>query len=193
MNTQENKMRRLRIINNVPLSVYGIYIIDNFLGEEYRKEVLKKVKELTKKDIMRGSTNVQANMTDYEELMKHKLFQKFFTDSITILHYIYTCRSVHPNENWEFDLMDGWAMKHLKGDRTIMHTHGPQYWSFAYYPKIPQETFMHFPDFQHSELLKENSLYLFHGLTRHGVDPQTYEEPRYSMSFNVEQLKLRPK
>ena len=47
MTTQEKKMRRLRIINNVPLSVYGIYIIDNFLEEEYRKEVLKKVKELT--------------------------------------------------------------------------------------------------------------------------------------------------
>ncbi len=186
-------MRRLRIISKVKLSIYGIYIIDNFLDDNYHKEVLKKVKDLTKKDAKARSTNVQANMTDYEELFKHKIFQPFFSDSITMVHYIYTLRSMHPNEPFEFRLMDGWAMKHCKGDHTMMHTHGPGCWSAAYYPRIPHETYMHFPDFEHSELLKENSLYLFHGLTRHGVDPQTYEEPRYSMSFNVEQLKLLPK
>tara|TARA_Y100001937_G_C6952676_1_gene255356 strand:- start:52 stop:633 length:582 start_codon:yes stop_codon:yes gene_type:complete len=193
MTTQEKKMRRLRVVNNVKLSMYGIYIVDNFLEEKYHKKVLKKVKELTKKDIMGSSTNVQANMTDYRELFKHQIFQSFFNDSITMLHYIYTLRSMHPNEAFEFNLLDGWAMKHCKGDRTMMHTHGPNCWSAAYYPRIPSETYMHFPDFEHSELLKENSLYLFHGLTRHGVDPQAYKEPRYSMSFNVEQLKIQTK
>ena len=186
-------MRRLRVISKVKLSIYGIYIVDNFLDDKYHKEVLKKVKELTKKDVKGRSTNVQAVMTDYQALLKHELFQSFFTDSITMLHYIYTLRSMHPNEDFEFNLYDGWAMKHSKGDHTMMHTHGPEYWSAAYYPKIPGETYMHFPDFEHSELLKENSLYLFHGLTRHGVAPQTYEEPRYSMSFNVMQKKITSK
>ncbi len=190
MNTQENKMQRLRIIQNVPGSLYALYIVDNFLEEKYHKEILKKVKDITKEDVMNNTTNVQATMTDYQELFNHNIFQKFFTDSITMLHYIYTLRAPYPNEDFEFNLTDGWAMKHLKGDRTIMHIHTPDCWSAAYYPKIPQETYMHFPDFEHSELLKENSLYLFHGLSRHGVDPQTYEEPRYSMSFNVHQRKI---
>ena len=185
------KMKRLRIISNVNLSIYSIYIVDNFLEEEYYKQVFKKVKEITKKDSMGNITNVKANMTTFKELMNHKVFQRFFTDSITMLHFIYTLRCDHPNEDFEFRLCDGWAMKHCKGDQTTMHTHGPTYWSAAYYPKIPGETYMHFPDFQHSELLKTNSLYLFHGLTRHGVDPQQYQEPRYSMSFNVEKIKIR--
>ena len=56
-------MRRLRIISKVKLSIYGIYIVDNFLDDKYHKEVLKKVKELTKKDVKGRSTNVQAVMT----------------------------------------------------------------------------------------------------------------------------------
>ena len=66
MNTQENKMQRLRIIQNVPGSLYALYIVDNFLEEKYHKEILKKVKDITKEDVMNNTTNVQRNFSGCE-------------------------------------------------------------------------------------------------------------------------------
>ena len=182
-------MRKLRLIQHNSTSHYAVYIIDNFLNEDYRKKILEKVKQLTQVDVMKGSTNVHATMTDYTELLKHDLFRDMFLQTIELLQMIFTLRASAPNSPYEYIIDEAWAMKHMKGDRTLTHIHG-NFFSCAYYPEVPGDTIMGFPDFDRNEKIIQNSLYMFHGLTKHGVAKQLYEKPRYSIAFNIAQREL---
>ena len=183
-------MRKLRLIQYNSTSHYAVYIVDNFLKEEYRKKVLEKLKELTKVDVMRKSTNVHATMTHYTELLKHDVFKDMFLQTIELLQMFFTLRASAPNAPYEYVIDEAWGMKHEKGDKTITHIHG-DFFSCAYYPKVPGETIIGFPDFDRNEKILENSLYIFHGLTKHGVAKQLYDEPRYSIAFNIAQKNLQ--
>lgn len=180
-------MKRVRLIQNNPFSHFAVYIVDNIFDEEYRYQMLNTVKEITEKDKMNKSTNVKASMSTWFELFEYELFQRFFTEAIEHAQTFYSLRACIPNESFDYTLIDAWAMKHSKGDYTLMHTHGPSTWSGAYYLQIPEQTYMTFPDFNHVEPLQENSLYLFHSLIKHEVGVQQYEDPRYSIAFNIKQ------
>jgi len=184
-------MKRTRLIQNNPFSHFAVYVVDNIFDEEYRSQMLDVVKELTKTDKMNKSTNVKANMTSWFDLFEYEIFQPFFNSVIESAQTFYSLRACVPNEAFDYHLFEAWAMRHEKGDFTNMHTHGPSTWSGVYYITIPDETVMTLPDFNHVELLQENSLYLFHSLVKHQVGIQNYEKPRYSIAFNIKQEFLK--
>ena len=57
---------RLYQYNNV--SSQCVYIFDNFLESDYQQLILNKTLELTEIDYLNKSTNVQANVTEVNEL-----------------------------------------------------------------------------------------------------------------------------
>ena len=65
---------RLYQYNNV--SSQCVYIFDNFLEPDYQNLILNKTLELTKTDYLERKTNVQANVTEVNELLHHEEYTK---------------------------------------------------------------------------------------------------------------------
>lgn len=177
-------MRNLRILQSSLLSSHCVYMLDNMFKESYVQEMLEHVKSLTEKDTMNRKSNVKANMTDYDELLHHDLYKELLFSSIEYLDLFTKMRTISKT-GYVYKVQDAWAMKHTRGDHTVLHSHYLWGWSGAFYLQIPEETRMYFGDFSKEEVLRENTLYLFPSSVMHQVHEHRGEEPRYSIAFNI--------
>lgn len=177
-------MKDIRIIQYVATTDYAVFILDNFLDDNYRNKIINIIKNETQSDSMGHKTNVKANMTSYNKLLSYNELRPFFDSVIEYLNIIIQVRSINPPKlNYKID--DAWGIKHLKGEFTTEHSHLPSNWSAVYYPQVPGKSTIFFSDFKTEETIKENSLYLFPGSVRHKVLKQDYDEPRYSLAMNI--------
>lgn len=179
-------MKNLRIIQSSPLSSHCVYMLDNMFEESYVQEMLEHVKLLTEKDTINKTSNVKANMTDYRELLRHDIYKKLFFSAIEYLDLFTKMRNTLTT-GYIYEVEDAWAMKHTKGDYTVLHNHNLWGWSGAFYLQISEETRMYFGDFLKEEFLKENTLYLFPSSVMHQVHEHRGDESRYSIAFNITQ------
>jgi hypothetical protein len=183
------KMIKTRVLQNRYSDLNSVFIFNNFLDLEYLKKVRAKTFEITKKDSMNKSTNVKASMTDWKEVLNHKVYQELTTRIIQILDITIQLRSP-ACDNFEYMIDDFWAMRHYKGDNSNLHIHLPSLFSGVFYVDVPGETILKFNNFDYSEVIKTNSLYLFASTIQHEVFRQEYEEPRLSVAFNISLKKI---
>lgn len=176
----------IEIIQHNCSNIYAVFILTNFLEKDYFNQIKEKTEELTMVDSQNYNTNVKANMTSYKELLQHKDYGLFMKKSLQYLNIIYKLRSPHPDQRIRYDFMDLWGMRHKKGNSTLLHTHAQTGWSGAFYFKLPDTTYMNFPDFDTFQQLQENTLYLFPGLIKHSVPKHTHDIDRVSLAFNID-------
>jgi len=178
---------KLKLLQHNENQIDSVYIYTDFLSKEEVFLVRDIVDKITKKDqSLSYQTNVKANMTSYKELLQHKDYGLFMRKSLQYLNIIYKLRSPHPDQRIRYDFMDLWGMRHKKGNSTLLHTHAQTGWSGAFYFKLPDTTYMNFPDFDTFQQLQENTLYLFPGLIKHSVPKHTHDIDRISLAFNID-------
>ena len=182
-------MIKTRIIQNRYSDLNSVFVYENFLDHKYLKKLQQKPFEITKKDIMKKSTNVKATMTNWKDVLQHKEYQELTTKIVQILDITIQLRS--PScDNFEYHIDDFWAMRHNRGDHSNLHIHLPSIFSGVFYVDVPGDTLLKFNNFDHSELIKTNTLYLFASSIQHEVFRQQYDEPRLSLAFNISMKKL---
>jgi hypothetical protein len=170
------------------MSMYSVFIFENFLEKKYLDKITKKVENLTngREKALTNQTNVKAVMTDWCECLKHSIFENLNAQIIQFLNIVYRLRSQHHTMDINYIFKEMWAMRHKKGDHTLLHDHAiGNDWSGAFYLKVPGETIIDFPEFTKREQIKENSLYLFPSMIKHEVFKQKYDEHRLSLAFNI--------
>ena len=93
-------MKKLNLFQHTYKSIYSVYNITNFLDDKYLELLLDKTISLTEKDSMNRSSNVQANMTKYNELLKHEEYKKFkpisFHKILKGNGYLMDVKSIYP-------------------------------------------------------------------------------------------------
>ena len=179
-------MKKLNILQHTHKSIYSVYNISNFLDDNYLQLLLNKTIFLTEKDSMNRTSNVQANMTKYEELLQHEEYKHLFNNVLEYLTMILRLRGLLPNQKFRHTIRDSWGMQHFKGDYTLNHCHGDSSWSIAFYLRVPTEdTFIYFDEFNQSMLIKSNDLYIFPGLFNHSVNKHNSDISRISLSANI--------
>lgn len=178
----------LKLIQHNESCINSVYIFKDFLEDlEYLKYVKEKIKKCTEVDKMNHSTNVQANMTEFNELLKNEdliLLQKKILQHVAT---VYTLRSPHAHQEFILSFSDCWGMKHSKKEFTKQHTHAGAAWSGAFYIDVPSPVEMFFADFTQSLKLESNMLVFFTGHTKHLVNASEDESDRFSIGFNLEQ------
>ena len=140
---------------------YAVFIFENLLEKEQLDIVLNKTLELTKQDTKKRKTNVQAHMTDFNELNKHPEYMCLRDRIVSLLHTCCVLRSPHWGQisASEYIIKDFWGM--------------------------PGKNYMHFQDVQQKELLKDNCLYLFPANFLHSVDKHQHNLSRVSIGINL--------
>lgn len=183
---------KLWTIKHHPYSSHGVFVLFDFLeNEEYRKNILEKIKEQTQHDTMKQSTNVKAIMSDYLAGVSEPVFQNLFKKSIEMIDIIRRSSSRHPYEEFEVKINDAWSMKHETGHHTIPHSHFPFHYACAYYAEVPQkDVFMNFDEFDQTINIVQDCLVWMPGDIAHCVSPSKEEGTRYSLAFNLEYKKL---
>jgi|TARA_R100000030_G_scaffold59099_1_gene44367 hypothetical protein len=185
-------MIHLRVFQYNPTSIYSVYKFTNFLKEDYLQLLTEKTLSLTEKDHMNRATNVKANMTDYRELLSHPEYKDFFELAAQQFLMIVALKTPHVCDKITVRYEEAWGMKHNKGDFTDLHWHYAtgNTWSGVFCLKTPAENqeqdWIHFADFNVRDRIEANSLYLFHSFVKHEVSAHHSEEPRISISFNME-------
>jgi len=178
-------MIKTTVYCNDSFSLNAVYRFSNFLNSDYLNVILNKTEELTVEDVMNKRTNVKANMTSYTELLNHEEYRVFCNNLLQVIDFIMRLRNSE-SASLQYTISGLWGMRHKKGDYSQMHSHFPHSFSGAFYLKVPGTTKINFPEFNVSELLEENCLYIFTGSTNHGVDYQEYEGNRISIAFNID-------
>ena len=163
----------------------GLFILYDYLKKRDLKIYLDLLKEYTKKDEMKKSTNVIATMTTYDRLLENDVFRDLMTDVIDTLDFIFHCKNNYSN-SFAYELVDCWGMKHVDEDHTINHTHFPYTYSGSLYLDVPtDDVFIQFPLMNQKIQLKSNMLLLFPGVFDHLVNASNSKKPRYSLAFNT--------
>lgn len=179
---------KLKLIQHRETCIDSVYIFKDFLEDlEYLKYVKEKIKKCTEIDKMNHYTNVQANMTEYNELLKNEdliFLQKKILDHVAM---VYTLRTPHPHQEFKLSLTDCWGMKHTKGQFTKQHSHSGAAWSGSFYIDVPSPVEIFFSDFMQSLKLESNMLVFFTGHIKHLVNASEDESNRLSIGFNLEQ------
>ena len=184
----ENDIVNTKVIQFHSSSLYSVFIFENLFDKNYLDILNKKVDLLTKNNVsMTRLSTVKATMTDWEECLKHKTFTKLNTKIIELLNTVIRLRTSHERVSLNYKILEMWAMRHKKGDKTILHDHslGDIKWSGAFYVNVPGETIIDFPEFRQREVIKNNTLYLFPSMVKHEVYEQTYDKHRLSIAFNI--------
>lgn len=177
----------IKILQHNEFSLFAVYVIDDFLTSEENLFVTEETKKCIQEDnSLSNKTNVFAEMSDWEALLKRQSLEFLFKRIAEISMIVYKLRAPNPNQPHELNFIDAWAMKHNKNDFTVNHIHGSTMFSGSYNCMVPSsEQFMFFPDFNNHVQLKSNQLMFFHGLAKHSVNRNPLEEPRYSIAFNM--------
>ena len=179
-------MKKLNLFQHTYKSMYSVYNITNFLDDKYLELLLDKTISLTEKDSMNRNTNVQANMTKYNELLKHQEYKKFFSSVCEYLTMFIKLRESSDNQKMRHHIFDAWGMQHFNGDYTRNHNHGDSDWSFVFYLRAPAtDNYIHFDEFDKFSLIKANDLYIFPGLCKHAVNRLSSNISRVSLSANI--------
>tara|TARA_A100000171_G_C2117704_1_gene138865 strand:+ start:603 stop:1178 length:576 start_codon:yes stop_codon:yes gene_type:complete len=180
------QMKNITILQHDYKSLYAVYKITNFLSSDYLEQITNKTIELTNQDSMSKTTGVKANMTKYDELLKHEDYKNLFSSVLEYLTMILRLRSAIGTQKYRHTVFDAWGMQHLKGDYTLNHNHGQSNWSIVYYMRVPtDDTYIHFDEFNRGELIEPNSLFIFPGLLNHSVNKHTSDISRVSISANI--------
>jgi len=178
----------LKILQHSEVSLFAVYILEDFLSEQEHLLVTEEVKKCIQEDnSLAHKTNVRAEMTSWESVLGRENLKFFFKKVADIVMIIYKMRDPSPNHEQNLTFFNSWAMKHNKNDYTKNHIHGSRMFSGSYNCLVPNsEQYMHFPDFMGNVQLKSNQLIFFHGLAKHSVNKNTSDKPRYSLAFNME-------
>ena len=164
---------------------YGVYIFRGLFDASYLNLLLDKTLQLTHVDSMHNKTNVKANMTDYQALIKDPDFS-FLID--TTLSFLKTCimlRTPHWKNDPLIEIRDCWGMQFKKGQLTQTHTHSGISWSGVFCVRSEDETKIVFPDMDHAETISGNTLFLFPGIMPHYTTEYTSDVPRVAIGFNI--------
>lgn len=181
-----------------PTDLYFVDIYDQKENESYKEELLK----LSRIDpgLIRSNRNAWQSETT---LWQNETFKPLLEKSSAIIQSIIkdisqTCP--------EFVIRSMWGNIHPKGGYNFTHVHPSGWMSAVYYVALPEGcpgiTFedprpARLMDFQHSCLVenqyhthqpKVGELVLFPSWLPHLVNPNSTEENRISISFNVELL-----
>jgi hypothetical protein len=174
-----------RVIQYSNQGHYGVYIFENLFNEDYLNVMLNRTLEVTEGDPMKRRTNVKADMTWYQALMDDEVFEPFVKTTTSLLQTCLLLRTPHWQRGVEINFVDFWGMKFKKGDQSILHTHVGQMFSGVFYIRSEDETQICFPDLNHAEVTKSNTLYLFPGMCPHYSTESQSEIPRVALSFNI--------
>ena len=176
-----------KIIQNSHLGHYGVYIFENILEDDYLKLLIDRTFQLTSRDEMNHHTNVKANMTEYKKLVFDQDFEILRKYIMSFLKLCMLFRTPHWNvmdTNYVFS--DFWAMQFRRGEHTQLHTHMESDNSGVFCIKSDENTQNYFPDlFHNSQILKDNTLYLFPGICPHSTTVGQTDVTRLSLAFNI--------
>tara|TARA_R100000005_G_C4987113_1_gene195177 strand:+ start:1418 stop:1969 length:552 start_codon:yes stop_codon:yes gene_type:complete len=178
----------IKILQHNEFSLFAVYVLEDFLSEQENLLVTQEVQKcIQEDDSLTYKTNVQAEMSSWQSALKRENLNFFFKKVADMAMIIYKMRDPNPNRSQELNFLDAWAMKHNKNDYTRRHIHGSTMFSGSYNCLVPSsEQYMFFPDFEDNVQMKSNQLIFFHGLTKHSVNKNAVEHPRYSLAFNME-------
>jgi hypothetical protein len=176
-----------KIIQNSHLGHYGVYIFENILENDYLKLLSDRTIELTARDEMHHQTNVKANMTGYQKLIYDKDFEGLRKYIMSFLKLCMLFRTPHWNVmDTNYVFADFWAMQFKKGEHTQLHTHMKADYSGVFCLRSDAKTQIYFPDlFPNSEILRDNTLYLFPGICPHSTTVGQSDVTRLSLAFNI--------
>jgi len=175
---------QLEILQHSSRSINSIYIYKNFLEDKEKLNLYKnKITNHTYSDLMNRETNVKANMTKYDDLLKDNDFYSLHQSFLKTVSNTIKLRS--PSELIPFKIFNSWGMSHYKGDHTIAHVHHCLF-AGVFYIDVPCETFIRFEEYNCNYLLENNLFIFFPGYTVHEVSTHTSDVPRISMAFNID-------
>ena len=181
-----------------PTDLYFVDIYDAKENESYKQELLNLSKVAT--------GNIRSNRNSWQSditLWQNETFKPLLEKSSTIVQSI--IYDLSPNRP-EFVIRSMWGNVSPKGGYNFTHVHPTCWMSGVYYVSVTQEspgiTFedprpSKLMDFQSSCLVDNNhythspkvgELVLFPSWLPHFVDPNSTDENRISISFNVELL-----
>jgi len=176
----------LQLLQFSPHSLYCAYVIRDYLPKDEMLNLDETIRELTEEDSMDRKTNVKANMTSYTALQNNSKCGFFFQKVAHSIDAIIRLRGRNVIDEFTYNFIDSWGMRHKKDDHTVEHSHIPRFWSGAYYTYVPEpQPFIEFCEFNEKIKLKTNMLLLFPGSMLHKVSENQSEEDRISMAFNI--------
>jgi len=150
------------------------YIEDTFVIEDLKKKIDEKIGALSYK------TNVRAEMTDWKDFLKEESFKR-------IMHQNAGLWQSQFKNITSYYLKDAWGNKLKQNDFVVEHSHEPSVLSGIIYltNKGPGT---YFPEID--SLIKEEigKVVLFQSYLKHSVSEFTFDEFRYTISFNLDLL-----
>ena len=190
-------MFNIKQVDLYPTSVYCIDVYDAKENEEYKKFLI----DLSKRDKGVSYSNREGYQSD-SMLWKEKLFEPLLEKSSNIV------QSIIQNITGKEEVIDViirsmWGNVSPKGGYNFMHVHPSAWMSAVYYVQIPNDdsplTFQdprpaRLMDFQRTSLVndeyfnhrcKVGELVLFPAWLPHFVNPNTSDDLRISISFNM--------
>jgi hypothetical protein len=164
----------------------GVYLFEKFLDDiDYLNQLTNLVSEKTEKDFMNKKTNVQGNMTEWNAVLEDFNFNKVHQKILDIVGITYTLRTPHQRDKFNLKFANSWGMRHKKGQGTNNHIHSLGCWSGALYLSVPPNSRMYFHDYDQEVHLQDNLLIVFPGSVQHMAFPNSQDQDRISMAFNI--------
>lgn len=179
-----------------PTDLYFVSIFDKQENESYKQELIK-IAETEQGTVRSNRNGFQSDTL----LWKNEVFKPLLEKSSSVIQSIITDTSQnHP----EFVIRSMWGNINPKGGYNLTHVHPSGWMSCVYYINLPEGcpgiTFedprpAKIMDFQQSCLRDDNyfthqpttgDLVIFPSWLPHFVNPNTTDELRMSISFNVE-------
>jgi len=176
----------LEIVEFSGISLISAFIIRDYLSKDELEKITKVIREKTEKDAMNKKTNVQAIMTDWDELKNPDLCGNVLEKIALTLDAIIKLRGRNTKDTHKYNFLNVWGMRHQLGDYTYEHNHLTTNWSGAFYASVPEpKPIMRFVEFNSQIELESNMLVLFPGMILHEVLKNMSQEDRLSMAFNI--------
>lgn len=145
-------------------------------------------------DKQHRSTNIKADMTDWNLNNKYKEFEplaKVFSDIYKHILQIshpqwYENIQIYHGHDYRFKNIDIWGAKYKSREKTIPHSHMPSTISMCLYLKVPKGCpGLTFNDLSKTISVKENQMIIFPGTIVHSVKSKKFRGNRYVLAANL--------
>jgi len=175
----------LEIMENKTYNVTSTSIIETRklgIPKEYKQKCIDELYKLCKDDYK--FTNIRALRTEGYFLWEHsRVFDELFSNIVTHYNQYFSTLETNPTILQNILLQNAWGIIYNEGHYAEKHNHANNYYSFAYYlsvdenssPLIFEDTVEIYP--------KEDMLILFPGHLYHEVKPN--QNTRISISGNI--------
>ena len=149
-------------------------------------------------DQQNRETNVQATMTEWDWEPNNVHIKKLKTYIINEFDKNFKYSYRHANDEGILENVEKyvkcnnfWANIYRKGDYTKQHTHFPYSFSFVYFLKTKwYYSPLVFSDSKKRVRPADGKFVIFPSYMKHGVPKHRYNEPRITLSGNIQVLKL---